>query len=250
MIEINKIYNENCLDTLKRIGNEKIDLVVTSPPYNMNLRIRNGQYCSRQIVKEFSTKYDGFDDNLPIDEFYKFHLEVLEELLRTSKVIFYNIQIVTGSKRAFFKIIGKLSDYLKDIIIWDKGYAQPAMAPKVLNRRSELLLVFDSNNAISRQFEIANFERGTLDDVWNIKRERKVVDSHSAVFPTKLVHTIIQNFSNEGDLVYDPFMGTGTTAIVAKKLRRNFIGSELTKQYFDIINERLEEVNYELFDLA
>jgi len=250
MIEINKIYNENCIDTLKKIDNDALDLVITSPPYNMNLRIRNGQYCSRQIVKEFSTKYDGFDDNLPIDEFYKFHLEVLEELLRTSKIIFYNIQIVTGSKRAFFKIIGKLSDYLKDIIIWDKGYAQPAMAPMVLNRRSELILVFDSSNAISRQFENANFERGTLDDVWNIKRERKVVESHSAVFPSKLVHTIIKNFSNEGDLVYDPFMGTGTTAIVAKKLKRNFIGSETNKQYFDIINNRLGEMSYELFEMA
>jgi len=65
-MEINKIYNESCLDTLKRIPSNSIDLVITSPPYNMNLRIRNGEYCSRQIVKEFSTKYEGFDDNLPI----------------------------------------------------------------------------------------------------------------------------------------------------------------------------------------
>ena len=70
MIEINKIYNEGCLDTLSRIPNNSIDLVITSPPYNMNLRIRNGKYCSRQIVKEFSTKYEGFDDNLPIEKYY------------------------------------------------------------------------------------------------------------------------------------------------------------------------------------
>lgn len=123
-MEVNEVYNENCLDTLKRINDNSIDLVITSPPYNMNLRIRNGEYCSRQIVKEFSTKYEGFDDNIPIDEYYKFHLNVLKELIRTSKIIFYNIQIVTGSKRAIFKIIGELSDYLKDIIVWDKGYAQ------------------------------------------------------------------------------------------------------------------------------
>jgi len=60
MIEINKIYHENCLDTLKRVDDQAIDLVVTSPPYNMNLRIRNGKYCSRQVVKEFSTKYESF----------------------------------------------------------------------------------------------------------------------------------------------------------------------------------------------
>lgn len=247
MIEINKIYNENCLETLKKIDDKAIDLVITSPPYNMNLRIRNGQYCSRQIVKEFSSKYEGFDDNLPIDEFYNLHLNVLKELLRTSSIIFYNIQIVTGSKRAFFKIIGELSDSLKDIIVWDKGYAQPAMAHNVLNRRTELILVFDSNNAISRQFEKANFERGTLDDIWNIKRGKKVVNSHSAVFPNELVKTIIENFSNEGDLVYDPFMGTGTTAVVAKKLNRNFLGSELTNKYFDVINERLLELSNEIF---
>jgi len=173
MLEINKIYNENCLDTLQRIPDKTIDLVITSPPYNMNLRIRNGKYCSRQIVKEFSTKYEGFDDNIPIDEFYEFHLKVLKELVRTSSIIFYNIQVVTGSKRAFFKIIGELSDYLKDIIVWDKGYAQPAMAQKVLNRRTELILVFDANNAISRQFEKASFEIGTLDDIWEIKRGKK-----------------------------------------------------------------------------
>lgn len=246
-MEINKIYNESCLDTLKRIPDNSIDLVITSPPYNMNLRIRNGEYCSRQIVKEFSTKYEGFDDNLPIDEYYKFHLSILKELIRTSNIIFYNIQIVTGSKRAIFKIIGELSDYLKDIIVWDKGYAQPAMASNVLNRRTELVLVFDAKNAISRQFEVANFQRGTLDDIWEIKRGKKVVDGHSAVFPEELVKTIIENFSNEGNLVYDPFMGTGTTAIVAKKLNRNYLGSELTEKYFKVINERLRVFDNELF---
>lgn len=246
-MEVNKVYNENCLDTLKRIKDNSIDLVITSPPYNMNLRIRNGEYCSRQIVKEFSTKYEDFDDNMPIDEYYKLHLNVLKELLRTSKMIFYNIQIVTGSKRAIFKIIGELSDYLKDIIVWDKGYAQPAMASKVLNRRTELILVFDNNNGISRQFEKANFDRGTLDDLWLIKRGKKVIDSHSAVFPEELVKTIIENFSDEGDLVYDPFMGTGTTAIVARKLKRKYLGSELTKKYFKLINERLQVFENELF---
>jgi len=239
LMEVNKIYNEDCLKTLSKIKDKSIDLVVTSPPYNMNLRIRNGKYCSRQIVKEFSTKYNGFDDNMPIDEFYNLHLKILNELLRTSSIVFYNIQIVTGSKRAFFKIIGELSDYLKDIIVWDKNYAQPAMAQRVLNRRTELILVFDSGNAISRQFKTANFDRGTLDDIWQIARGKKITGSHSAVFPEELAKTIIENFSNEGDLVYDPFMGTGTTARMAKTLNRKYIGSEISKEYCDIIHERL-----------
>jgi site-specific DNA-methyltransferase (adenine-specific) len=240
MIELNKIYNENCLDTMARMPDNYIDLVVTSPPYNMNLRIRNEKYCSRQIVKEFSTKYSNFDDNLPIEEYYSFHSKVINELLRTSKIIFYNIQIVTGSKRAIFKIIGDYSDYLKDIIIWDKGYAQPAMASNVLNRQSELILVFERTNAISRQFSKCNFERGTLSDVWNISRGKKIDKNHSAVFPEKLVQTILNNFTNENDIIYDPFMGTGTTAYVSKLMNRKWIGSEISSKYCEIANKRIQ----------
>jgi len=121
------------------------------------------------------------------------------------------------------------------------------MAERVLNRRTELILIFDSKNAISRQFENSYFERGTLDDLWQIKIGKKITNSHSAVFPEELVKIIIDNFSKTGDLVYDPLMGTGTTAVVAKKLKRNFIGSEITKKYYDLSIRRLEEIENELF---
>lgn len=246
-MEVNKIYNENCLQTLKRFDDNSIDIVITSPPYNMNLRIRNGSYCSRQIVKEFSTKYEGFDDNLPIDEFYELHSNIIRELLRVSNIIFYNIQIVTGSKRAFFKIIGEFSEQLKDIVIWDKGVGQPAMSPGVLNRQSELILIFEKENAISRKFSKFNFERGTLGDIWNISRGRKIDKSHGAVFPEKLVSTILENFSDEGDIVYDPFMGSGTTAVVSQKLNRKWLGSELSPNYCELIQKRIDEVQSGLF---
>lgn len=246
-IELNKVYNESCLETLKRMKDGSVNAVITSPPYNMNLRIRNGKYCSRQIVKELSTKYSNFDDNLPIDEYYELHLNILKELLRVSDMVFYNIQIVTGSKRAIFKIIGELSDYLKDIVIWDKGHGQPAMAERVMNRRTELVLIFDKNNAISRQFDKCNFNRGTLDDLWLIKRGKKVSSEHGAVFPEELVYTILNNFTNEGDVIYDPFMGTGSTAVVSKKLKRNYIGSEISNEYMKVINERLSGVSETLF---
>lgn len=242
-----EIFNENCIDTLSRMKDDSVDLVITSPPYNMNLRIRNGKYCSRQInppTKEFTTKYTGFNDNLPINEFYEFHLNVLKELLRISPIVFYNIQVVTGSKRAFFKIIGELNEYLKDIIVWDKGHAQPAMGEGILNRQTELILVFDKNNAISRQFEKRNFERGTLNDIWLIKRgaKSKELKNHSAVFPEALVEKILINFSNEGDMVYDPFTGSGTTGVVAKKINRKFIGSEILKEYADLARKRIQDV--------
>ena len=245
-IELNKIYNESCLETLKRIPDNFIGLVITSPPYNMNLRIRKGEYCSRQIVKEISTKYEGFADNMPIDDYYEFHSEVLRELLRVSNLVFYVVQIVTGSKRSIFKMIGEFSDNLKDIIIWDKKYAEPAIQKQLMNRRTEFILVFENDYPISRQFRSAPFKRGSLNDIWQIDRNRnngKSKDkSHGATFPEKLVATIIENFSKKGDKIYDPFLGTGTTAIVAKKMKRKFIGSEILKDYCKIAKRKLNEV--------
>lgn len=237
---INKIFNESCLNTLARMSDDSVDLVITSPPYNMNLRIRDGKYCSRQITKEFSTKYDGFSDNMQIAEYFDFHLRVIKELLRVAPIVFYNVQIVTGSKRAVFKLLGELNEYVKDIIVWDKENAQPAMSEGVLNRQYELIIVFAKRDAISRKFNYCNFERGTLNDVWRIKRGKKVTNLHGATFPEELVEKILTNFSRERDVVYDPFMGTGTTAVVCKKMNRRFIGSEIITSYVEVAKERLQ----------
>ena len=105
-------------------------------------------------------------------------------------------------------------------------------------------MIFDSDYPISRQFRKQGyFERGTLDDVWEIPRERRNIKTHTAVFPEKLVETILHNFSTEGQIVYDPFMGTGTTAIVAKKMDRYYIGSELSSAYCAIAEENLTELD-------
>ena len=225
---------------MARMPDNFVDLVFTSPPYNMNLRIRNGKYCSRQIVKEFSTKYTGFDDNLPIDDFYRLHSKILDELLRVSKIVFYNIQIVTGSKLAFFKMIGDKADKLKDIIVWDKTHGQPAMQASVLNRRTELILVFEKENAMSRKFSQSTFSRGTLDDIWQISRGKKVNKNHGATFPIELANKVVSNFSVAGNIIYDPFMGSGTTALAAKMHNCNYIGSEISKEYYDFAVDRLK----------
>ena len=250
-MKINYIYNECCLKTLNRLKDNSINTVITSPPYNMNLRVRNNQYCSRQITKELTTKYNGFTDNLTLNQYNRFHTKVLTHLLRVSPIVFYNIQIVTGSKRSVFKMIGQYADYLKEIIIWDKGHAEPSIQSGVLNKRTELILVFDKYDSICRKFKNANFERGTLEDIWFIPKNKKNLESHKAIFPEQLAYKILKNFTNEGDIIYDPFMGTGTTAYVCKSMNRKFIGSEINKNYIDIAKQRLEhkilaEYNQEL----
>ena len=245
-MELNKNYNENCLDTMGRMEDNFVDLTVTSPPYNMNLRISKGKYISRQIVKEFSTKYIGFNDNLPIDEFYELHKQILSELLRVSKIVFYNFQVVTGSKRAFFKLIGEFSDQIKDIIIWDKVNGQPAMQSDVMNSQNEIILIL-GDNPISRKFTNSNFKRGEMTNVWSIKRGKRISKKHGATFPEELIDKIVKNFTSENDIIYDPFMGSGTTAKMAKVNKRNWIGSETSPEYCEIIEQRIKEANYKLF---
>jgi site-specific DNA-methyltransferase (adenine-specific)/modification methylase len=147
---------------------------------------------------------------------------------------------VTGSKLAFFKMIGEFAPYLKDIIVWDKKHGQPAMQTNVMNRRTELILVFEKDGAISRQFKKCNFARGTFDDIWQIGRGKKVAKNHGATFPLELADKVINNFTTAGDVVYDPFTGSGTTLLSAKQNGRSYVGSEITQKYYDFAVERLK----------
>lgn len=244
-MQINKVYNENCLDTMSKMSDKFVDLVITSPPYNMRTRIRNGKYTTREKGEHFSKKYAFFDDALPINDFYQFHSSVFKELLRVSKIICYNIQIVTGSKEAFFKIIGDFNKYIKDIIIWDKGSGQPAMHTKVLNSCYEMILILEGDNRAGREIKNAKFKRGEMNNILRIRRGKKISKNHSAIFPEQLPDELIKAFSEKKDLIYDPFMGTGTTAKMAIINNRNWIGSEISKEYCDIINERIGNLNNE-----
>jgi site-specific DNA-methyltransferase (adenine-specific)/modification methylase len=229
----------DCLERMKEIPDGSVDLVLTSPPYNMNLRIRNGKYCSRQIVKELSTKYANFADNMPMDDYFEFNRLVLSECLRVSDLVFYNVQFLTGNKPALFKLIGHYADKIKEFIVWDKLNSQPAIGGGVMNSRFEVLLVLQNSAPESRKFQSAQFERGTLENIWQIKRGKKIHKDHGATFPIELAEKVIRNFSCEGRTVLDPFLGTGTTGVAAKNLGRKFIGIELDPDYFRIAQERI-----------
>ena len=240
-MQINKVYNENCLDTMAKMPDKFVDLVVTSPPYNMRTRIRNGQYTTREKSEHFSKKYKHFDDAMPINEFYEFHKSVLTELLRVSKIVCYNFQIVTGSKEAFFKIIGDFNKDIKDIIIWDKGSGQPAMHGMVLNSCYEMILILEDDKRAGRAIQNAKFKRGKMNNILRIGRGKKASDIHGAIFPEQLPFELINAFSEKEALIYDPFMGSGTTAKMAIANNRNWIGSEISSEYCDIISERIKQ---------
>ena len=246
MIEIDNIYNMDCLEGMKLIPDGMVDAVITSPPYNFCLRVRGESYTRRSKNEEFGhtgqkmNKYvNGLTDDLDMEDYYKWQCDCIDQMLRISKgIVFYNIQLITGNKVAVFQIIGKYADCIREVLIWDKKTAEPAMHEGVLNSEYELIIAFDHGDCKGRQFRTANWERGTLSNVMRIGKNRE--NEHRAAFPLQLPQTIIRNFTNEGDTVCDPFMGSGTTAIAALKEKRHFVGFELDKGYFNMATKRIK----------
>jgi DNA modification methylase len=245
-MELDTIYNMDCLEGMKRIQDNFVDAVITSPPYNFCLRVRGEEYTKRSRNEEFGhtgmamNKYtNGLTDDLDMDEYFKWQCACIDEMLRLSKgVVFYNIQLITGNKVAVFQILGKYADRIREVLVWDKMTAEPAMHYGVLNSEYELVLVFDSGDCKGRQFRQANWERGTLSNVIRIGKNRE--NDHRAAFPLQLPRTLIHNFTAEGATILDPFMGSGTTAIACIKERRHFIGFELSKEYYDKAVRRIK----------
>src|SRR3990167_1419752 len=183
-----------------------------------------------------------------MDEYYKFHSKALKEMLRVSPIVFWNIQIVTGSKEAIFKIIGGFAKEITDIIIWDKGFGQPAMNNGVLNRGSELIIIFEKERKNGRTFNQYYFERGTMQDIWRIGRGGKGnEETHTAVFPVELVANILKGWTKQNDIVYDPFIGLGTTAMSAQMIKRKWIGSEISAEYTKLAEARIKSISNPLF---
>jgi site-specific DNA-methyltransferase (adenine-specific) len=258
-IELNKIYNEDCLLTMKSMPNSFVDFIITSPPYD---DIRN---------------YNG----------YTFDFEnIAKELFRILKEGGVMIWVVgdatingsetgTSFKQALHFI--NLGFRLHDTMIYYKNNPMPQTGnryhqhfeymfclskgnPKVFNpiteptkynglanmknRGKEGVLIYDKVER-TKEKKVGNVFFYSVGG--GISTKDKIAYKHPAIFPEKLVRDQIITWSNEGDLVYDPFIGSGTTAKVAQLMNREWIGSEISKEYVEIAEARLE--NYILNDL-
>lgn len=226
-MEINKIYNESNIETMANMPDNFVDLVVTSPPYNTGGKsLTTGNF------------YKEYKDNLKDDEYKNFIFENVKELIRVTKhYVVYNFQILSNNKEVYLEFLFQFKDNIKDIAIWKKQAVAQIQKGKMATGY-EFIVILGKDSKMN--FEYNNFPDNNY--VPNIQTwtKKESIQGHGATMPVEMARYFIEYFSKENDLIYDPFMGTGTTAISAILQKRNFIGSEITKEYVDLANKRLK----------
>jgi len=228
-MKLNKIYNENCLDTMAKMPDEFVDLTVTSPPYNLGVKHHTGN----NIFKA----YDEYIDDMPEDEYQAQQIKVLNEIYRVTKKggsIMYNHKnrIKNGKQITPYEWVLKTEWTLKQELVWFNGsqnFDKCRFYP--MTER-----IFWLSKGVNTNFT------NTINQHDLIKDTGEGTDKeHKRSFPVKLAQRFIMCFP-DANLIFDPYMGSGTTAIASIKEKRNWIGSELSKEYVDLANKRLDPI--------
>ena len=254
-MNINKIYNENCLDTMSRMKENFIDLTVTSPPYD-NLRNYNGySFDFESIAKELYrvTKKGGIVVWIVGDATIKGSETgtSFRQALYFKDIGFNLNDTMIYRKLNYLPVTScRYEPQFEYMFILSKGKIKtfnPIMKPNKSagnkggthrHNGNDLEKLHTNNGVIKKE--------GRKTNVWDIacgsmNSKDKISFQHPATFPEKLAQDHIISWSNEGDLVYDCFMGSGTTAKMALLNNRKYIGSEISKEYVDIANKRIEQ---------
>ena len=236
-LKLNKIYCESNLDTMSRMDDSFVDIIVTSPPYNIGKSRINGGFNSK--------KYDKYNDNLTKEDYFKQTKVWIDEMIRVTKYhVFYNIQEVTGNKGIIAFIMNEYKEQIKEVFIWAKKNPPSSIVETMCSSGYEYIFCFSKDNPESRKFNYCNFNNRNGDYMKNIiikpVNSGKENAGHSFAFGDWLPNHFINYFSKENDIVYDPFMGTGTTAKSSHIYKRRWIGSELSEEYTQIANKRLK----------
>jgi len=241
-MRINKCYNENCLDTMAKMPDNFVDLVITSPPYNV-WRNRRTQARKADYWKRTNVIYDKHDDSMSDDDYEAWQTKVINEMVRVLKptgTIAYNHkdQIFNFCVTSPLEWILKTNSVYRQRITWDRGGMQAFNNVRFYRNEEDIYILGKQAKGFTWNKEYAKYM-----SIWRITPERG--SAHPAPFPEEIPNRLISAFSNEGDLVYDPFMGSGTTAKMAIVNKRNWIGSEISEEYCQIIAKRVESIKEE-----
>jgi len=251
---LNKIIKGNCIEELKKIPENSIDLIFADPPYNMQLQ--------GELYRPNQTKVSGVDDKWDkfssFEEYDKFTYDWLKECKRVLKKD-GSIWVI-GSYHNIFrvgKIMQDLGLWFLNDVIWVKIDAMPNFnGRRFTNNHETLIWAVKNKNCKNYTFNNdflmqMNGGQQMKDTDWIFKicrgperlKDENGIKAHPTQKPLKLIQQVLLSASKKGDLVLDPFLGSGTTAVVAKALDRNWVGIEKEKKYVDLANTRIK--NYD-----
>lgn len=241
-LELNKVYNIECLTFMKSLPNKYIDYIFTSPPYNIKKQIGSDNL------------YKVYGDDLTPEEYFDWLSEVIDEGMRiTKKHFFMNIQMLGKNKTVILGLFGKYKFLIKDLLIWKKKIVAPHIQPGVLNSGFEFIIVFSNDSPEKKVFTDANWRQGSQSNVIEgiNASQNKFSELNKATFPLYLPRTFMTLFGKKLDIWYDPFNGTGTTGQAAAIEERYYLGTELDPEQCCVSETRVEDENNRLkFDFG
>jgi len=250
MIKKNSILHGDSLELLKQIPDKSIDLVFADPPYN--LQLKDTLYRPDQTpVEAVTNDWDKFDTYQAYDNFSLLWLKESKRVLRDGGTLW-----VIGSYHNILRLgtsIQNLGFWILNDIIWHKTNPMPNFRGTRFTNAHETLLWCATARKAKYTFNYQNLkelnEGKQMRSDWHIPicagkerlRESNNQRSHPTQKPEALLYRILVSSTNKGDTVLDPFLGSGTTAVMAKKLQRNFIGFEQDKEYIKLAKKRLKQ---------
>lgn len=236
------LYNEDCIEVLKKLKPNSVDLIFADPPYflsNGGKSIHSGKVVS--VNKGEWDKKENYEDTIL---FTKNWINGCFKVLKFGGSIW-----VSGTVHNIFEVKNALDEAgfkIINIVVWHKSDPPPLIYKNKLRFSYELIIWASKGFKYTFNYEyMFKINNGELEDVWTIpavQMNEKKFGYHPTQKPEELLERIIKSSSNEGDIVLDPFMGSGTTCYVAKKLNRKYIGIEKDKKFFNISKRRIDSI--------
>lgn len=256
----NKIINGDSLKELKKIPDETFDLIFADPPYNLQLQ-NSLVRPDRSKVNAVNDKWDQFDSFKTYDKFTTDWLSECKRILKKNGSIW-----VIGSYHNIFrvgKIVQDLGFWILNDVIWNKNNPMPNFRGTRFTNAHETLIWASKNKKSKYTFNYQSMKSFNDDlqmrSTWSLpicngkeRLKNNGVKVHSTQKPEALLHRIILASSNKNDFILDPFLGSGTTAVVSKKLGRSYCGVEKEKIYYEAAANRLlntKEIDDEYLDV-
>ncbi len=237
---LNKIFHGDALNVLKKLPDDIVDMGVTSPPYN------KGENKKGWLVK--NVQYANASDKLPEEEYQAHQMDVLNELYRITKPggsFFYNHKVrwEKGLMLHPMDWLRKTKWNIRQEIIWDRMIAANIRGWRFWQVEERIYWLYKpkDNNLIGEELQA---KHALLTSIWRFPPERE--NPHPAPFPVELPVRAIYSIMNENKgIVIDPYCGSGTTLVAAKALGHDFIGIEISKEYIQYAENRLENSSKE-----